>query len=390
MDPDRRGSYPSDDVAGDVPVVIRPASHRWKMILLAVGALVIAGGVVAVIIVSGRKATPADMAGVTEIRAPDLMQGSGGDDLDELVLRERRERLAAAPCVRDHILELDKALFEVDRHAEVIKENDAFIRRCGPYPYLLWKTYYAHEQLRQWSQAAEVARVLIADRPDDGDFWWWRGKALAEHGDLPAAVAALRQSIAVSDLAKSTGPDLMDLAKIARKAGVPCDAAAALRAYIAANDGDVRQRTRDRMTELYLAGDCDQLAGSGAATLAIDPRSPVDAVEARIGTEPVKLLFDPRAGYTLVSAPLAARLKLTVPAQRYQVYAAGSLRTGAPVILDQVAAGKASAPQVHALVVDDLPAGYDGVLGASFLWRFEHEVWKERGEIELRPAGAAP
>ncbi len=389
MDSDRRG-YPSDEVPGDLPVVIRPASHRWKLILLTGGALALVAGIIAVIIVSGKKAAPGEMSGVAAVRAPDLADGTGAGDLDELVLREHRERLAAAPCVRDHILELDKALFEVDRYAEVIKENDAFIRRCGPYPYLLWKTYAAHEELKQWPQAAEVARLLIEDRPDDGDFWWWRGKALAEHGDLPGAVAALRQSIAVTDMSESTGPDLMDLAKIARKAGVPCDAAAALRAYIAANDGEVRQRTRDLMTELYLAGDCDKLAGAGEATLAIDPRSPVDAIQARVGDHAVKLLFDPRSGFTLISPALAARLGLTVPPQRHAVYAAGSLRRGAPVVLDRIAAGKASAPQVHALVVDDLPAGYDGVLGASFLWRFEYEVWKERGEIEIREPGAAP
>jgi hypothetical protein len=47
---------------------------------------------------------------------------------------------------------------------------------------------------------------LIAQRPGDSAFWWWRGESWT-HGGFPLpALADLRQSIALSDDAHAAAP----------------------------------------------------------------------------------------------------------------------------------------------------------------------------------------
>ena len=354
---------------------LRPATDRLRIVAMVVSGAVFVGLLVLVLILRERGAKEAE----DEIEAPLEVRASSAY-VDML-----KETLAESPCDRKTAMELAKELIKARRFEETVVETTSFVERCGDFPVLLWKTYYAHEQLSQWAQAAEVAGVLIADDPRDSDFWWWRGKALARAGRLDEAVADYRQAIANSDLDNSNGIHVVGLADIAEEAGVPCEAAAALRLFIDAKAGEVSSRITDRHQRLALSKSCHgQKDVSGSATIALDPEALFSTVEVRIGDREYKFAVDTASGLSILGAELADTLGIEGSGSELSTLALGAIRTGRPAQIRSMDVRSAIATKVDVLVVDELPEGIDGVVGLSYLWRFSYEAWPDKIALVAR------
>ena len=105
------------------------------------------------------------------------------------------------------------------------------------------------------------------------------------------------------------------------------------------------------------------------------------------GTETGRFILDTGASIVTLSETMARRLKLpydqTNPIQLR--LADGKTSEGYPVVLASVKVGEARAEQVGAVVVPNPPApGVDGLLGMSFLGRFEMSFDPASNHLELR------
>jgi len=97
-----------------------------------------------------------------------------------------------------------------------------------------------------------------------------------------------------------------------------------------------------------------------------------------------RFLLDTGATSCVITPLLAGQLGLFPPTRFTQVEtAAGPVRAGV-VRLRSVSVGSTRAVAVQALVIDELEAGLDGVLGLNFLDRFTYAVDPRRGLLELR------
>jgi len=97
-----------------------------------------------------------------------------------------------------------------------------------------------------------------------------------------------------------------------------------------------------------------------------------------------RFLLDTGATSCVITPLLAGQLGLFPPTRYTQVEtAAGPVRAGV-VRLRSVTVGSTRAEAVQALVIDELEAGLDGVLGLNFLDRFTYAVDPRRGLLELR------
>jgi len=349
-------------------------SRLWMVGIIVLGLLGVAGLTLFAfrgdkdIKETGRRAGEAEQGG------PQPADGTQGmAEAEAVILQGMIEDVEAKPCNKGTVFDLANRLNKADRFADTARITTAWIKRCGPFPRLLWKTYYAYEQLEKWPEAEAVATDLVVDSPDDGDFWWWRGQARVKAGKLAAAAADFRQATAARPLEESRGASLMDLADIADKAGATCDAAAGIRLFTAANEGNVTRRARDQGARLHLAGNCDAAYGSGSTVIDLDPDKPVDTIKVTVGKASGTFLVAPRTGFTLLSHAFADKAGVTGSGAAVDTYAAGTLHQGVPAVASKMAIKGASAPAVNVLVVDDLPAAVDGVLGMSFLVRFDYQ-----------------
>lgn len=187
-------------------------------------------------------------------------------------------RVRNAPCDGQSALELADLLNKERDHRRTIAVVDAFDEACKPVPRLWWESYAARMQVQDHDGAINDASRLIADSPDDGDFWWWRGKAKREAGDLAGAAADLEKAVEL------TGPkayfSALDLVDVREQQQRPCDAVIPMAMIVRHNKDEGRkQRLETQLKRLVRDGHCpDPLAampdkGQVAAVCATLPSS---------------------------------------------------------------------------------------------------------------------
>lgn len=170
------------------------------------------GGAFLVAIVGGF----ATLAGYVVTRPAPFDYGADGNTVKRI-----EGQLVEAPCDNGAIIELLETMERARNHKGVLTRAAEFEKKCGEYYRVHWVTYAADEAIGDHLAAAAEATRLIDHRPDDKDYWWWRGKAWEGAGQLEKAAADYQQSLTVM-------PELRDipqmLARVYERLGQPCKA----------------------------------------------------------------------------------------------------------------------------------------------------------------------
>ena len=286
--------------------------------------------------------------------------------------------LEKEPCDRRAIIELAALMAEAGNHRGVIDSATGFFAVCGDYPQLRWATYGAFKTLSEFDAAANEATKLIESDPYEANFRGWRGLAYEMKGDLDRAAEDFRQALAL----KPTLADVsMELASIQEKRGMPCEAIfpieQALYYYPAATNA---ASLRQRVEALYKTGSCG--VGTGKARIRASPGARAITTRAKVnGADVGTFVVDTGASYVTLSAEYAARLKLSSPAATVLISTAGGVRSGQLLTLDSVRVQDLEATRVPAVILSEIGPGIDGLLGLSFLGRFD--LHQSEGMIEL-------
>ncbi len=293
----------------------------------------------------------------------------------------QRERLAATPCEPKTNLNHVERLMELGRWQEAKAGAEASIQRCGVIGKMKWRLAYTNQQLHLWQDTTKVTSELIADHPQDSDFWWWRGEAWSD-GDHPLlALADYRQSLALSERARGGQFAANRFYAPAKAAGEMCEAARAWSYYRRALNGAPSQEMRDETAAILRGKLCAAENGTGRASVARKVRVTLDGaadtftVDAELGTTLVSRMFAARAGIVSTST------------ERAQTQSDGKLYAGEPMRLT-IRAGNASAASVDVLITDDLPGDAAGILGLSFFWHFDIAFGDDY--LELQPPANDP
>jgi clan AA aspartic protease (TIGR02281 family) len=291
-----------------------------------------------------------------------------------------RKQLAKEPCDRRAILELADAAFRAGDHRGVLFHAEAFFKKCGDHPRLRWTTYEAHKQLSEWKPAAEDASKLIASDPHDADFRAWRGLVHEQTGDLEHAAEDYRQALMLR-------PQLRDLpinlANVYEKQGKACEGILPL-AQLVFHAGNVPgvAAVRSRILSLEARPDCAWSVGEGEAKLNRPASENVFVAKVRINErEAGTFVVDTGATLVVLSRQIAARLQLNLDgAPLFLAETANGVSQCTGVVLDRVGVQGLHASHVAAAVSDGL-GSIDGLLGMSFLTRFE--LWQNGNSLQL-------
>lgn len=314
---------------------------------------------------------------VKQAAPPVVMSGKTG---------ELSVALDKEPCDRQKIVQLCDSLLGDGQPRVCLTRAEAFFARCGEFWRLRWPTYAAHKQLSEWDAAIADASRLVTQFPDDHDYLVWRGLAYVDKADLPHAISDYEQAIAIE-------PRLTDvpfnLADAYRDVGRPCDGIFPLE-QLSFYNPDRDDNARRRLRQLYDDPKCADRMGTGKATIRFGSRARRVTSKVTINqAQPAELIVDTGASTVLLSAPLATRLGLPYdqwPVQR--AVTAGGVREVRIGYLEEVTVQGVSARHVECAVTDDMP-GVEGLLGLSFLARFEMHTDPGKGILTLVDRRAA-
>jgi aspartyl protease family protein len=306
-------------------------------------------------------------AGVTFFRTyepPYDYRGAAAD------VRRLSGELEKEPCDRRKIIELGEIMLRAGDNRGTLRRAEAFFLKCGDFPRLRWLTYEAHKQLSEWDQAAAEAGKLVDNNPYDADFRGWRGLAYEQKGDLEHAAGDFQQALALK-------PQLLDvpinLADVYERMGKPCEAIFPLEQVIFYHP-DVRNvgALRTRVAALEAKGSCASMAGDGRAEIRYHAGEEFLRVSARFDDkESGSFVVDTGASFVTLARAFAGRLGLDLSkSPKVLLRGANGVQTGDLCIIDKIEVQGVRASRVPAVVVDDL-GGIDGLLGLSFLSRFD-------------------
>ncbi|MBN2493214.1 MAG: hypothetical protein JXR96_01380 [Deltaproteobacteria bacterium] len=292
------------------------------------------------------------------------------------------KRLEKDPCDRVKMLNLAELLLESGDYRRAVESSQRFIERCGEFSRLLWITYEANKRMGQYDQAIADVTQLVQEHPYDKDFRWWRAEVHARKRDWDAALADYQQSLGLQPKLRSIP---FDLSRAARQARRPCEGIFALEQLVYfhpqyAADANLLHR----LETLYRSDECQGMAGTGHAALAMEPGAALaqirvdDKVAGRF-----EVSLD--TSLTLLCRDFARRVGIQ-PGVPFLVWDGEQVRSGQRVVLQRVQVEDALCQRVPAVVIEQaLGEGADGRLGLSFLTRFALRLDPDSQTLELSP-----
>lgn len=297
---------------------------------------------------------------------------------DDIVIEQLHKERDKTPCEPALVRKLVKEENRQKKFADAVDDANAYLAKCDDFPRLRWDLLYALQQLGRYPEAIKQETILLTRDPYDSDFWWWRGEDRGKSHQDALALADYRQSFANSEDSggsRFAAARILDVVEAAQR---PCEGVAALHFFIDVHGGEITGGLQDRVDELNRTGGCDALHGVGDASLPSLAKG-APKVDVVIGGVKGRFQVDERCGTTAIGKTFAAKAGVTgvAGAAPIDTIAIGAIHAGAPATVD-IAVGKASAPKVEVAIVDDLP-DVDGVIGLSFLWRFDLERREDGG-----------
>lgn len=298
-------------------------------------------------------------------------------------IRELEWYLKEEPCDRRRILEFQNELFKEGHYRRLLKESDRFLTNCGDYPRLLWSVYESHKALSEFDKAIEVATQLIDADPYDKDYRAWRGLVYEQVGEWEKAAMDYQQTI---QLVPNMGNIPFNLATIYEKLGRPCEGLFPIEQFLYYYP-DERQtsKIKVRINQLTQQGKCNALSGRGSAVIPLQGGGGAILSEVRVNQKATGMfLIDTGASYVTLSTEFARKSGISSDdGRKILVQTAGGPQEGVLTTVNWVELKGLKAPRVDIVVLESLPKHIDGLLGLSFLTKYDFRMDSKEGKVIL-------
>ena len=309
----------------------------------------------------------------------------------------RLEELKREPCDQASITDLALFLEKVGRRREAAEGLYNFVRYCGAPSSALHKSVDMLIKLTDHAKAVEVADEFVRRAPANYDAHYLRAVALKGTGAYRSALVDYANAIELIGTDKrSIGSRVfLGMAEAYAALGRFCEAATPILTWVALDPVNRDNSRSQKLVADYEArGNC-RAAGEqiGKERYPLRGQKHVVTVKAEINGVRGVFVLDTGASYVTVKSTFAARAKVSLgDADEITLVTANGLAKGKLAKADKVRLGTLEAGNVPVVVQVTTEAtgyglGIDGLLGMSFLSRFELQM--AGGFIEIRTRRSA-
>ncbi|KRR09060.1 hypothetical protein CQ12_33040 [Bradyrhizobium jicamae] len=301
----------------------------------------------------------------------------------------RLEELKREPCDQKSIGDLAVALDKAGYRREAANGLYKFVMNCGAPATALHRSIDIYLRLTDYPKAVEVADEFIRRAPSSREAHYLRGIALAGAGDHQRALVDFANAIELfgSDKKGISSRVFIHMAAAYAALNRFCEAAAPINMWVAFDPATRdNSQTQKIIADYEAKGNC---VSSKEFQKESYPLRGQNVVTVKVEINGVRGLFilDTGATYVAMKSNFADRAKISLAgAGDITVATANGLTKAKLTKADKVKLGKLEATNVPVAIQNtdakSYGAGVDGLLGMSFLSRFE--VQMAGGSIEVR------
>lgn len=302
----------------------------------------------------------------------------------------RLEELKREPCDQKSVEDLALALDKLGYRREAADGLTGFVKACGAPVTALQRAVNIYLKLTDYVKAVETADEFLRREPSNSTAHYLRGLALEGVGDYRRALTDYADTIELfgADKKRISSNVFVHMAAAYAALKQYCEAAAPINMWVAIDPAARdNSQTQKMIADYERQGNCVSPQQQARERYPLRGQKDVVTVKAEINGVRGIFVLDTGASYLSVKAAFAERAKIaTADRGDITLMTANGTVKAKLAKADKVLLGKLEASNVPVAVqaVDDKSygAGVDGLMGMSFLSRFE--VQMANGFIEVR------
>lgn len=302
------------------------------------------------------------------------------------------DSLARERCDREAILAFAESLKQAGYRREGARALVRFSEICGGHTDALRRAANILMDLSDWSGAAEVASRIVEDQPHADNGYYLRALANDKAGKLNEAIDDYLTAIALfANKERISSAGYFAASRAYEKLGQYCDAIVPIEAWVALNPlRNDNSRTQAVIGSLRGKGQCAEKAFATDETIPITRSGQVVTVVATVNGTKGTFIIDTGATFVSFRKSFAERAKVAVDAtSRVRLHTANGIveaRRGKAALIELKRVQATEVPVVvQSDTVGSYGAGVDGLLGMSFLARFDVTI--DRKSVRIRSRG---
>ena len=288
--------------------------------------------------------------------------------------------------------DLAQALEKLGYRREAAQSLYKFVLNCGAPLYSLHRSIEIYLKLTDYPRAVEVADEYVRRAPSSDDAHYMRGVALEGAGDYKRALADYSDAVELYSADKKGISSRVFLRMAGAYAALKqfCEAAVPINQWVALDPATRdSSRTQKIIADYESQGNCISSTEPRKERFALQRNRGVVTVKAEINGVRGLFILDTGASYVAVKSAFAARANIPESGTSEITMITANGPTKARLSkADKVALGKPQAVNVPVAVQTNdekiYGAGIDGLLGMSFLSRFDVQMSGDAVEVRTR------
>jgi clan AA aspartic protease (TIGR02281 family) len=302
----------------------------------------------------------------------------------------RLEELKREPCDQKSVNDIAQFLEKQGYRREAAEGLFNFVRNCGAPVDALHRSVDIFLKLSDYPKAVEVSDEFIRRAPLNHNAHYLRGVALEGAGDFRRALLDYADAIELfnADKKEIASSVFLRMANAYASLGRFCEAASPIYSWVAIDPvSRDNSRTQKIITDYERRGNCVTTKEFHQERYPLRGQKNVVPVKVEINGVKGIFILDTGASYVSVKSDFAERAKIALAeANEINLFTANGVTKARLSKADKVKLGRLEAVNVP-IVVQKIDAksygpGIDGLLGMSFLSRFELQM--AGGFIEIR------
>jgi aspartyl protease family protein len=302
----------------------------------------------------------------------------------------RLQELKREPCDQKSISDLALMLDKLGYRRQAADGLYRFVLNCGAPLIALHRSIDIYLKLTDYPKAVEVADEFMRRAPSNHDAHYLRGVALEGTGDYRRALADYSDAIELYGADKKSISSRVFLRMAGAYAALKqfCEATTPINLWMALDPiGRDTSQTRKIIADYESQGNCAASTAPRKESFPLRGQKNVVTVKVQINGVSGMFILDTGASYVSIRSSFAGRAKIPDAGSTEITLITANGQTKAKLsTADKVTLGRLEASNVPVAIqnVDDKSygPGIDGLLGMSFLSRFE--VQMAGGFIEVR------